>query len=217
MGQEQRKLRFYFDYVSPEAFLAWERIPFIGEQHGLEVEPVPVLCSSILDAHGLQGPMEVSAKARWWKKNVLRRAGRMAIPFAPPLAHPFDPILPLRVSCLAMPKKTRALLIDAFFHVTWGGVGDVTDPSTLVRVVSNCGLDGEELMAQAGDRETTDRLHHQTEEAIAAGVFGVPTVRVDDELFWGFDDLEFLERYLAGDDALDRKVLCAWESIESST
>ena len=80
----------------------------------------------------------------------------------------------------------------------------------VARAVDEAGLDGEALVAEAGRAESKARLRQQTELAIGAGVFGVPTAIVDGELFWGYDDFPFLERFLAGSDPIDGEAAKAW-------
>ena len=65
-------------------------------------------------------------------------------------------------------------------------------------------------------QEVKDRVRSQTDSAIAAGVFGVPTMIIDSELFWGYDDFPFLERFLAGRDPLDHEALKAWVGVRPS-
>ena len=70
------------------------------------------------------------------------------------------------------------------------------------RILGDLGLDGSALVARAQEPEVKARLRRDTDDAIARGVFGVPTMETGGELFWGYDDFPFLERFLAGDDPL---------------
>ena len=90
-------IRFYFDYISSNAYLAWTQLFALAEKYGAEVEPVPVLFAGLLKAHGQLGPAEVPAKALWMARNNLRKAARLALPLNPPAFHPFNPLLALRV------------------------------------------------------------------------------------------------------------------------
>src|SRR5438477_7269890 len=109
-------IRFYFDYESPNAYLAWTQLPKLAERYGFTIDPVPILYAALLDAHGQLGPGEQPTKGRWMSKNILR----------------------------------KALL------------------------------------------------------------FGVPSMMVGDELFWGYDDFPYLELFLAGKDPLDTVELQKW-------
>jgi 2-hydroxychromene-2-carboxylate isomerase len=197
-------LRFYFDYISHNAYLSWTQIHALAKRHGLAVEPVPVLFAGLLNATGQLGPAEVPAKTRWMIRNLLRKAAELGLPFEPPASHPFPPLLPLRVSSLPMSDETRRRLVGALFHATWALSVDVSGPQEVARIATSVGLDGAAAVRDAATDEAKQRLRHQTEAAIAAGVFGVPSVIVGGELFFGYDDHVWLERFLRGEDPLDR-------------
>lgn len=206
-------IRFYFDYISPNAWLAWARIHEAAGPSGRRVEPVPVLFAALLRASGRPGPAEVPAMWRWMVRNVLRKAATHGIPMKPPASHPFNPLLALRVSSLPMPEALRTRVIDALFRAVWAGGPGVTDEAEVARLVSLAGGDGKEAVRAAASPEGKARLRRRTEEAVSAGVFGVPTMLVDGEIFWGHDDLEFMARFLAGEDPLPRPELPAWEAV----
>src|SRR5512147_2397257 len=106
-----RSLRFYFDYLSTNAYVAWTQLPKLSERFGVEVEPVPVLFAGLLGAHGQLGPAEVIPKAIWMAKNNLRKAALLGVPLNPPRHHPWNPLLSLRISSLPLPEPQRRALI----------------------------------------------------------------------------------------------------------
>jgi 2-hydroxychromene-2-carboxylate isomerase len=203
MATPSAPIRFYFDYVSPNAYLAWKRLPDLAAQHTLAIEPVPVLFAGLLEAHRQLGPAEVPAKLRWMFKNNLRKAAQLGVPLNPPAFHPFNPLLALRVSSLPLAAETRRALIDAFFAAVWARGLHVSEPAAIDRIAAEIGLDGAALLAQAGAPECKAALRQQTDDAIVRGVFGVPTMEAGGELFWGYDDLPYLELFLRGKDPLD--------------
>ena len=210
MTEGSRDLRFYFDYISSNAYLAWREIQKLGVQYGRRVEPIPVLFAGLLEAHGQMGPAEIPPKAMWMAKNNLRKAALLGIELNPPAAHPFNPLLALRVSSLPMPDPTRAKLIDGLFRAVWAQRRSLMEPAVVSAIASEAGIDGDKAITEAGRPEIKDALRSATDSAIAAGVFGVPTILVEDELFWGYDDFPYLERLLAGNDPLDREALSDW-------
>ena len=195
-------LRFYFDYLSSNAYLAWHRMPALAERFGVVVEPVPVLFAGLLEAHGQLGPAEVPPKALWTWRNCARKAALLGIPLQPPRFHPFNPLLPLRVSSLPMEADARRALIDGLFAAVWARGLHATEPEVVAAVATEAGLPGADLVAAAQAPEAKARLRAQTDAAIAAGVFGVPAMGWGDEVFWGYDDLPYLELVLAGEDPL---------------
>jgi len=204
-------MKFLFDYVSPYAYLAWTQLHALGARVGASVEPVPILFAALLDAHGTRGPAEIPARRTYLVDDTLRSARRLGVPFTPPPAHPFNPLLALRVSTIA-PERA---LIDALFAATWAGGGGVTDPSRVAAIARDCGLDGDALVAAASSQAAKDRLRAATGDAIDAGVFGVPTVIADGELFWGLDSLANLEAHLRGELAIDPSARAAWAALPS--
>lgn len=205
-------LRFHFDFLSPYAYLAWTRIHGIAGASGRDVEPVPVVFAALLDAHGTRGPAEIPAKRRYLVKDVLRIADALGAPIAPPFALPFRSLHALRMASLPLEPAIRRRLIDRLYAGAWARSEDLTDRASLARIASEVGLDPG-IVAEAETAENKERLRSQTEGAIAAGVFGVPTVIADGELFWGTDSLPHLERFLAGRHAIDPALVEAFARV----
>jgi 2-hydroxychromene-2-carboxylate isomerase len=195
-------IRFYFDYISSNAYLAWYALPALAARHGAAIEPVPTLFAGLLESTGLLGPAEVPLKARWMWRNNLRKAARLGLPLNPPCFHPFNPLLALRVSSLPLAADERARLISALFDAVWVHGLHVSEAEVVARLANEAGLDGARLVAAAQQPDSKARLRRQTDAAIALGVFGVPSMAVGDEVFWGYDDLPYLDDYLAGGDPL---------------
>jgi len=205
-------LRFYFDYVSPYAYLAWTQIHALAARHGRQVDPVAVLFAGMLEAHGTLGPAEVPAKRRYIYRDAVRTAARIGVAFESPPVHPFNPLVALRVSGLDIASGQRRALIDALFAAAWTGGGGIAGPADVARAAARAGLDGEALVSAAATAEAKARIRCQTDQAIAAGAFGVPTIIADGELFWGLDSLANLEAFLRGAAPSDPAGLARWES-----
>jgi 2-hydroxychromene-2-carboxylate isomerase len=210
MAKTKPSVRFHFDYLSHNAYLAWTQIHALAARHGRGVEPVPVVFGVLLKHYGQLGPAEVLPKAVWMIKNVLRKAARLGVPLEPMAAHPFNPLLALRVSSLDMDAESRRRVVDGLFRAVYVESRDVMEPGVVAQVATAAGLDGDAAVEAAGREEAKARLRAQTDAALAAGVFGVPTMIADGELFFGFDDFPNLESFLRGDDPLDRSALAAW-------
>src|SRR5437867_713947 len=203
-------VRFYFDYISSNAYLGWTQLPKLSDKYGFTIEPVPVLFAGLLEAHGQLGPAEVPAKALWMTKNNLRKAALLGVPLKQPAFHPFNPLLALRVSSLALDASARVALISTLFQAVWVRGLHVSEPAVVEHLGNEIGLAGAVLVAEAQHPETKARLRRQTDDAIARGVFGVPSMEVGDELFWGYDDFPYLELFLAGKDPLDATEWQKW-------
>jgi 2-hydroxychromene-2-carboxylate isomerase len=187
------ELVFYFDFISPYAYLGWTQIHALAARHGRGVRPVPVLFAALLGHSGTLGPAEIPLKRAYLYKDTKRLAATFGVPFAPPPAHPFNPLLALRIA--GLDERT----IDALYNAAWAGGGGIDSPE---RVAAVLGEAAAALIARANEPAAKLRLREATDAAIAAGVFGVPTVIADDELFWGCDSFGHLERFLDGNDPL---------------
>jgi 2-hydroxychromene-2-carboxylate isomerase len=203
-------IQFYFDYESPNAYIAWIELPKLAQRHGFDVEPVPILYAALLDANGQLGPGEQPTKGRWMAKNLARKAALIGVRLNAPAFLPFNPLRALRVSILPLAVQERAALISALFEAVWVRGLHVSDPGVVEGVLDELGLPGAELVARAQSPEIKAQLRAQTDSAIAKGVFGVPSMIVGDELFWGYDDFPYLELVLAGRDPIDPALESGW-------
>jgi 2-hydroxychromene-2-carboxylate isomerase len=213
------EIRFLFDFLSPYAYLAWAQVHATAERAGATVEPVPVLFAALLNAHGQKGPAEIPPKRVYIFKDAYRRAKGLGLRLSMPPTHPFNPLLALRAASLPAPAPARRRFIDALFAATWGGGRGIEGPAEVAAAAAAAGLDGAALVAEAQTPEAKARLRQQTDDALAAGAFGVPTMLVGDELFWGFDALGHVEAYLRGEDPLAEAspdLLARWTAISPS-
>jgi len=211
-----KKLRFYFDYISNNAYLAWTQLPVLEKQFDLQIEFVPVLFAGLLKSHNNVGPAEILAKRAWMSKNILRKASLLEVPIAVPKHHPFNPLLALRASSADMPESQRRVLIDQLFKAAWVDQKHISDIDVVAAAAAAADLDAKDIIAQAQSKEISTRLKVQTASAVEQGVFGIPSMLVetdsDSELFFGYDDFVFIEKYLQGQDPLDKAAYLAWDS-----
>lgn len=193
-------LYFFFDFLSPYAYLAWHSVHEVAAPARREVEPIPVLLSALLDGHGQKGPAEIPAKRAYVFKDVLRTAHGLELPFKPPPAHPYNPLLALRVATIGLALKQRRDLMNALFHAAWGNGQGLDGEEAVAKAIEPTGLDADVLIAEAKSPQIKGQLRADTATAVKLGVFGVPTIMADGEIFWGHDSLGHLSRFLAGAD-----------------
>ena len=173
-------IRWYFDFISPFSYLHWQKVKSMSEA----VTPVPVLFGSVLAACGQKGPAEIPGKREFTYRHVLWQARQEGVALRFPPAHPFNPLAALRL-CVAAGSTAQA--IDALYDWIWkhGNAGDSIE--SLAPVAAALGVDP----AMAQDEAVKAQLRANTEAAIAAGVYGVPTLAFDSQLFWGNDAHDF--------------------------
>ena len=192
-------LDWYFDVISPFAYLQWRRLR--RDHAEIALNPKPVLFAAILNHVGQLGPAEIPQKRRHTYRIVLWQARQAGIPLAFPPAHPFNPLPALRL-CLAAPDRMAA--IDAVFAHIWEHGKPADSIEALADVAQALGID-DPAAAIARD-EVKRELLANGEEAMRLGVFGVPTLKVRDELFWGFDATELALAYRDDEGALDAEM-----------
>jgi 2-hydroxychromene-2-carboxylate isomerase len=209
-----RVLHFHFDYISPYSYLAWYQLRAFARAHELSIEPKPTLLAALLNAFGHKGPGEIPPKRSYMFKDCIRAATQLGIPFEPPHSHPFNPLASLRATLLDMETETRRRLVTKLFDATWAEKRDVGSPEVVAEICAEVGVPDARERIQ--DPAIKERLFAANQRAIELGVFGVPTMIVDGELFWGTDSFPHLTRYLAGEDPVRSEDLAAWAAIPAS-
>lgn len=181
---------WYFDIISPFAHLALTRLGAIRAQRLVLLKPI--VFGGVLKAWGQLGPAEIAPKRVHTYRLATHTAQAMGVPFRFPPAHPFNPLAMLRL-LTALDGNEAA--VTAAFQLVWGEGRDANDPAVLAAVAEAAGRP--EALALIAEQEVKDRLRQATDEAVAAGVFGVPSLVIDGEVFWGADAMAMAQDYLA--------------------
>ncbi len=174
--------RWYFDFISPFAYLQWPKVRALMSAH--VIVPVPILLAAVLDTRGQKGPAEIPSKREFTYRHVLWQARQAGVPLRFPPKHPFNPLPALRL-CIAAGASSAS--IDAIFDWIWvqGQAADTMQALEPVREALG-------LPAGVADcAEVKAMLRSCTEIALTMGVFGVPTLALGNSLFWGNDAHEF--------------------------
>lgn len=199
-----RRVDFYFDYISGYAYLAWVQLRTLCAKRNAQLAAHPTLFAGLLNHWGQLGPAEIEPKRRWAYSDAFRTARIHGLPFSCPKFHPFNPLPALRLSLAEVGGEAQHEIIDAIFHAGWGGGIDLGSPEELCAALDARGLDGAALVEKAASPDAKVALKSSTDEALSRGVFGVPSMIVGAELFWGSDRMEFVALALDGEDPLDR-------------
>lgn len=189
-----KRIDFYLDFISPYAYLAFEQLPQALQGLSYQVRYRPILFAALLKHHGQLGPAEIAPKRDWTYRQVAWLAAQQGIELQLPAAHPFNPLALLRLAwaCASHGAPNRYVVETIFRHV-WRG-GQAADDGARLAALSA-------TLAPALDPASDDvkrALREATDQAIAAGVFGVPSFVVDGRVFWGLDALPMLRAQLAG-------------------
>ncbi len=191
-----KKLVWYFDFISPFAYLQHFHLASWAAQTQIELRPI--LFAGLLNHWQHKGPAEIPAKRVFTYRHVLWLARQQGRPIKAPEAHPFNPLLPLRlaVALHAQPKQ-QMTVVHEIFDFIWGQGQLPVDGRHWDALMSRLGLAHWQQLVTA--TQVKEQLKRNTTQAAKDGLFGVPTAVVDRQLFWGVDASAMLLDYLADD------------------
>lgn len=195
------KLEFFFDCSSPWTYLAFTRIGDIAARTHAEIVWRPILVGGVFNAVN-QDVYERRAnpdrrKARYYEKDLQDWAQLAGIRIGQPAAFPVRAVAAMRAAVAAQEKGALVPFARSAFEAYWGELKDISQRSVLLEVATRAGLEGEALLARSEAAEIKDRLRANTDELIARGGFGSPTMFVDgDDMYFGNDRLLLVESAL---------------------
>jgi 2-hydroxychromene-2-carboxylate isomerase len=191
-----KRIEFWFDPISPFSYLAFERLPQALEGCSYAVEYRPLLFAGLLAHWGQKGPAEIAPKRAWTFRHVHWLAQQFGTPLETPAQHPFNPLALLRLLMACAPEggTPNRRACEAVLRHVWRGGADANEAARLAALRTQL------APAREPDADAVKQaLKDATAQAVALGVFGVPTIAVDGRLFWGLDALPMLAGYLRGD------------------
>ncbi|MBI5256842.1 MAG: 2-hydroxychromene-2-carboxylate isomerase [Burkholderiales bacterium] len=195
------ELTFWFDVVSPYAWLAFERLPQALEGCNYSVRYRPVLFAGLLKAWGQKGPAEIEPKRAWTYRQVAWLAHQQGTRLQLPRPHPFNPLAlqRLAVAAAAADDTPNRRVVEQLFRHVWCRDGaDPNEPVALAALTQAVAPQRD----PAGE-DVKQQLREATDAALAQGVFGVPTIACEGRLFWGLDALPMLRAALQHDPWFD--------------
>jgi len=191
-----KAITFWFDPISPYAYLAFEHLPQALEGCSYSVDYRPLLFAGLLGHWGQLGPAEIEPKRAWTFRQVAWHAHRLGIPMDTPAQHPFNPLALLRLGVASAPAGglPNRRVVELLMHHAWRGGADANDPARLQALAATVAP-----QRDPASEAVKAELRAHTEVAIERGVFGVPSFELDGRLFWGLDALPMLRAALQGD------------------
>ncbi|NNB43806.1 2-hydroxychromene-2-carboxylate isomerase [Pseudomonas chlororaphis] len=189
-----KTVEFFFDLGSPTSYLAYTQLPKICAQTGSQLIYQPMLLGGVFKATGNASPISIPAKGRYTLQDLARYARRYEVPLAFNPHFPINTLLLMRAVTgmqLRHPQRFVAF-IDCLFRALWVEKRNLNDQATVAAVLSEGGFDPLEVLALTNDEEVKNALKDKTEQALQRGVFGAPSMFVDNQLFFGQDRLDFV-------------------------
>ncbi len=193
----KRTVEFYFDVGSPASYLAATQLPRICDDAGATLVYRPMLLGGVFQATGNASPNQIPAKGRYVFHDLLRYAKRYGVPFRMNPSFPINTLM-RGATAMQLQKPDRFLAyVDTIFKAIWVDGLDMNDGAVVAGVVQRIGLDPAGVMAAVTAPDVKAALKATTEEAVARGIFGAPTMFVGSTMFFGQDRLEFVREALA--------------------
>ena len=193
-----KKVEFYFDFGSPAAYLAYTQLPKIAAANSAQIVWRPILLGGVFKASGNASPITVPAKGKWMLDDLARWAAHYGVPLVFPNPFPIN-TLPLMRGAVAMQLRRPddfPRYVDAVFAAMFARGEALGDAAVVRTVLAAAGFDVAAFEASTADPEVKQKLVANTEEAVARGAFGAPTMFVGGEMHFGQDRLDFVARAL---------------------
>ena len=195
-----RKAVWYFDFLSPYAYL---QSAIIGKLAGyIFLEPKPVLFAGILNHHGQLGPAEIPSKRNFVFQQSLWLAKKYNIILKLPPFHPFNPLPALRLAIAVEGEMKKILRI---FDFIWREGGNIEDYNEFQKLGNDLGVKHPHSVIQ--QTSVKQKLKEETDRAVSQGVFGVPTIVLDGQIFWGLDATDFVLDYLQNTASIKQTII----------
>jgi 2-hydroxychromene-2-carboxylate isomerase len=190
---------YYFSPMSPWTFLGHGRFTEIARKRGASIVPKPVDYGRIFPLSGGVPVAKRAAQRQAYRLVELERWSKhLGVTMnIQPKYFPYDAKLATLTIVAAGDADKSMKLAAAFLRGCWTEERNMADETEIAAVIRGAGLNSGELLKQAKAPETAAQYEAYTDEAIARQVFGAPTYVYRNELFWGQDRLEFLDRALA--------------------
>ncbi|MGE4609531.1 MAG: 2-hydroxychromene-2-carboxylate isomerase [Myxococcota bacterium] len=197
VSSPMRKIEFFFDCSSPWTYLAFHRIEQVARDGNAELEWRPILVggvfNSVNDSVYEQRANPIPAKLRYYAKDLADWARNYGIRIGSPSVFPVNSVKAMRGTLVALDHDLLVPYARAVFEAYWGDDVDISQDTAIATIADSVGLEGAELLAKIRQPAYKARLRDNTDELIARGGFGSPTMFLDrEDMYFGNDRLGLL-------------------------
>lgn len=196
-------IAFHFDFGSPNAWLAHAVLPGVAERTGARLDYRPMLLGGVFKLTGNVSPMQafghLPSKMAWMQQATRRFVARHGMPYAHNPHFPVNTLKLMRGALWIRRAQGEAAFmayVDAMFRHMWVTPKKMDDDAILAGALAESGIDVDAFTAGIADPDTKQALADATQASVDAGVFGAPSFTVGDEVFFGKDEIDSLERWL---------------------
>jgi 2-hydroxychromene-2-carboxylate isomerase len=191
-----KTVEFFFDVGSPASYVAWAQMSALATRRGAEIIYKPMLLGGVFKATGNQSPAMIPTKARYMMMDLQRAADYYNTPFRFNAYFPVNTLMLMRGAVAYLDSPRFHDYLNTIFTALWVNDKDMTTLAGVAEVLSSAGFDPAEVLGLCERDDVKNRLKDITNDAIARQVFGAPTFFIGDEMFFGQDRLDYVERAL---------------------
>ena len=188
-----KTVEFLYDFGSPTVYLAATQLPILADRVGATIDWQPILLGGVFKSTGNQSPAVITAKAAYMNDDLQRFSKHYGVPFNWTPHFPINTLALMRGAVAYQDDPVASSTYrDAIFMAIWVEGLNLNELDVIGQVLTDAGLDPEELMKRIGQQTVKDQLIANTEQAVNRGVFGAPTFFVGEQMFFGQDRLDFV-------------------------
>ncbi len=191
------RLEFFFDCSSPWTWLAFETVQRTLAELDVVIEWKPILVGGIFNTVNpsvyASREQPVPAKAAYMKKDLQDWARYVGLEIGWPEVFPVNSVKAMRGAFVALEQDCLVPYARAVFKRYWTDLEDISQDAVLRDIVTGVGLDGDDFFTRIASQPYKDRLRENTEEVMARGGFGTPTMFLDgNDMYFGNDRVELV-------------------------
>ena len=192
------KIPFYFDYACPWAYLGSCRVESYFRDLGVEIDFRPVRLADLAEKKGEKGLPPGDRKRRWYLSDLRAWAEMVGAELAPLQSGSPRPDTRLLMQAARVAQQRGAFREFHYpaYRARWAEARPVDDPAVVRALLAGAGLDADAALEEAGSEALAERLDADTRAAVERGVFGVPTLFVGEQMFFGNDRFELVRHFL---------------------
>lgn len=192
-----KTVEFWYDFLSPTAYLGYWRLKDIAARTGAAIDYRPMLLGGVFKETGNQTPVNVKPKGKWMFFDMANYARKYGVPLKSNPFFVFSSLPLMRGAIVAQERGDLEPYNDAIFYGVWRDAKNLADPGIIVETLKEAGLDAGAYVEGIQRQDVKDKLIANTNEAVEKGAFGAPTFFVGDKMWWGQDRLDWVEEELA--------------------
>jgi len=190
-----KSIDFYFDFISPYSFLAYQKLKRINKKNWIKINYKPILLGGLHNLGGITAPAFNKHKLKNMKNDCKLIAIKNKIEFKWNQKFPINSLYLMR-GYLVINEKIKKKFFECCFDAYWKDNTDISDEKNVNKILDICSINKEEYLKNIQDQKTKNELKYLTNLAFEKDIFGAPTFFINNKIFWGQDRLEYaLEEY----------------------